>query len=83
MFLQICAVAAPADNKTTSEIKTELKKGTTKAEVKAYFGRPPESGTESIWRYNGQFVDKVAEKIFSQCSVVFSNNDQLCLVNFN
>ena len=83
MFSQISAIAAPADNKSTSEFKSELKKGTTKAEVKAYFGGPPYTATESIWHYEGQFVDKIAEKIFSKCSVIFTKNDELYLVSSN
>ena len=79
---EISGSVTSADMKSTSDILSELKKGTTKSQVKAFFGRPPDDASHSTWHYDGQFVDKDAEKIFSRCSVVFSSNDQLYLVSF-
>ncbi len=71
-----------ADGKSTADIKSELT-GKTKAEVKAYFGRPPDQATgESMWRYKGQFIDTDAEKTFPMAVVTFGQDDKVMLVMF-
>ena len=71
---QITAIAAPADNMSTSQIKSALE-GKTKAEVKAFFGRPPDKASGDImWTYMGQFRDLDAEKTFAQCSMDFNGS---------
>ena len=77
---QLSENAASSDTKSTSEIEYVLK-GKTKAEVKAYFGRPPDKATNFSWDYNGTYVDKDAEKVFSNCIVAFAD-DKVRVITF-
>ncbi len=75
--------ARQGKGRSPSEIERDLK-GKSKAEVKEYFGRPPDAvKSKECWSYKGRWYDPDSEKTMIDVWVRFNDGKVLSLSFFD